>query len=177
MKNNLKSELKLSNKPRWQFSFYQLLIIGIFLCLGLVLLFKIWRETYWVERFERQIDENIKVKIKIDPDLWSFPDWPAAKQLSIFNSKTKASLKINYSSDDWDIYFYHQKNEKDDILIIGDKWIGYMFYDYQTMKKIQESDANPLSKAVSPETNFMYNPEESTWAFIYKNESKMVNDK
>lgn len=114
--------------------------IKIVIFLSIVFLYKIGREVFYVIRDTSEIDDNLIVSIKYDPELLGFIDPLVEKKILIRNLQSKAVLEIELESIEWNLYFYVDEFSKRKELRIVDQYLGQNIYDYNTLKIKNEED-------------------------------------
>lgn len=82
------------------------------------------------------MDNILKIKLRIDTDLFGFQDFNNYKTITLLNSETKAKIKVSYISLDPDLYFYIDTIMTKKVLAIVDKFAGKNSYDYSTLELI-----------------------------------------
>ena len=98
------------------------------------------RELLWVRHSNYTIDNIIKIKLRIDTDIFDFQDFNNYKTITIANSKTKAKLTISYVSLESNLYFFLDTVNSKKVLSVVDQFAGRNLYDYSTLKLINNED-------------------------------------
>jgi hypothetical protein len=98
------------------------------------------RELLWVNHSSYTINNNLKIKLRIDTDITGFQDFNNDKTITITNSETNAKMKISYVSLEPNLYFYIDTMNAKKVISIVDQFSGQNFYDYATLKLISSKD-------------------------------------
>ena len=109
----------------------------------LLLLYPIYkgvREIFWVRHSSYSIDNAIKIKLRVDTDIFGFQDFNNDKTITIANSETKSEVKVSYVSLESNLYFYIDTINAKKTLLIVDQFAGQNIYDYSSLKLINKED-------------------------------------
>ena len=99
-------------------------------------LYKATREMVWVRNCSYTIDNTLKIRLRVDTDIFGFQDFNNDKTITVTNVSTKATMKASYVSLEPDIYFYIDTTNSSKMLSIVDKFAGRNIYDFETLKLI-----------------------------------------
>jgi hypothetical protein len=112
--------------------------------LGLLIIFypcyKGLRELIWVTHIYYAIDNVLQIKLRIDPDITGFQDFPISKTITITNSITNARLKTCYVSLEPTLYLFLDSSTSQKFILIADEFAGQNSYNYSTLQLIGKKD-------------------------------------
>ena len=95
---------------------------------------------FWVRHSSYTIDNIIKIKLRVDTDIFGFQDFNNDKTITITNIETKAKMKTSYVSLESNLYFYIDAIKAKKVLLIVDQFAGQNTYDYSSLKLINRED-------------------------------------
>ena len=99
------------------------------------------RELFWVKHSSYTIDNSIKIKLRIDTDIFGFMDFNSDKTISITNSKTKAKMSASYISLESDLYFFIDTLNSKKVLSVVDQFAGQNVYEISSLQLLNKVDA------------------------------------
>ena len=98
------------------------------------------RELVWVRQDTFTIDNNLQVKLRIDPDILGFQDMNVDKTITLLNKMTNKKLHISYVSLELNLYFFLDSVNSKEVISIVDQFAGQNFYDYSTLQLLTKED-------------------------------------
>ncbi len=116
---------------------YKILLITLLLIYPV---YKGVRELFWVKHISYNIDNNIKIKLRVDTDIFSFQDFNNAKTITVTNKETGVEINASFVSLESNLYFYIDTINSKKMLLIIDKFAGKNTYDYSTLKLVSKED-------------------------------------
>lgn len=116
---------------------YIILLITFLLCYPI---YKAFRELLWVKHSSYTIKDTIKIKLRIDNEIFGFQDIETDKTITIFNKHSKAETKASYVSLDSHLYFFLDTIDSKKVLLVVDQFAGQNIYDYSTLNLINNED-------------------------------------
>lgn len=98
------------------------------------------RELLWVKHSSYTIDDTLKIKLRMDTQIFGFIDYNHDKTITITNSETKAKMKTSYVSLESNLYFFLETVNSKKVLSVVDQFAGQNFYDYSTLQLLNKED-------------------------------------
>ncbi len=97
------------------------------------------RELFWVKRSIYTNNNELVIKISLDPDLFGFIDIPVSKRISVTNLKSHAKLEVNYLSEERNNYFFIDTIIRQKRLRLVDEFAGMNTYNYENLELVGDN--------------------------------------
>jgi len=98
------------------------------------------RELVWVTHDSYTVDNSLKIKLRIDRDIFGFQDFNYDKTITLVNSSTNKRTKISFVSLQPNLYFYLANTNSQRVLSIADQFAGQNSYDNSSLNLIGNRD-------------------------------------